>query len=654
MNLLAFEIYIFWIILYIENIMTTNAPTNVQILANKTANSFKLYLIKLEKSGFAGTEPFLTDKIQHHVKNIAEQSIDFSVLLAAINSHSRVFAENRSGMTALKDIFVSYSYLTRWHSWLEEDYNIFKKYRFLSTQQGSHTSSGHMLSYSYLTEMNKDFDEITEYMQEFEGALNSSALLKYFLDAGSIKSMDDLMEMRNIYEQYLRANEGQLVIKLYIAYLQNTLDNKFSPKELVRQIIRDVENLKTSMLASSPVHAVPQNKEANIIQRLIQKYNLSPDAPSRSIITIMSELRSESNITDIRDACLKTAALLSAKSEKKFGFIIIRKVWLASTQAIEHNLWLLTDKKYLTGLDLIQSAAAGVNVKSIQRGQTIKTLHDIVKPSSLTDSLIFVNNEFASDMAQNYYYVLETIDGINYHFLLPWFSQTIRYIPATWLEYLEKLDYTPSRRLQSYNQLLNSVIVSKLTKPYIEIKYASRMEAKKEELYWLNLRTKIKDEIIAYINKQLSAVDQLSAKTIDNIMTNATFYQYIINVITQQISLDLTNPGAVDELRQRQWHIEIILSYFKDIDHIQRSFRHDLIEAYHKDYIVKFEQALGAITSSNSSNAMIRHKLLDVFGELLLGTLERYINRRSNIYLLLDRKSELLNKTLLKKELNIS
>jgi hypothetical protein len=167
------------------------------------------------------------------------------------------------------------------------------------------------------------------------------------------------------------------------------------------------------------------------------------------------------------------------------------------------------------------------------------------------------------------------------------------------------------------------------------------------------LRGSIKNKAVEEIRQMLEGVS-ISVKKIEDILGRQELYQKIISTITHQISSDLREPvesssrgEGLTEDRLRQWRAELFLSYFRDIDRIQKTFRHDVIETYHRDFVQKMETAIGSSKVVESKEAMVRNKVLALIGEILLSVLEKYINRKSNIYLTIDKKVELLDKTLL-------
>src|SRR5208282_6419 len=166
----------------------------------------------------------------------------------------------------------------------------------------------------------------------------------------------------------------------------------------------------------------------------------------------------------------------------------------------------------------------------------------------------------------------------------------VKYSPAAWFENIQEINKTPSNRVLAYNMILNAEILKHLKKPYAEMTMLSRSEIRKEETYWNNLRGSIKNKAVEEIRQMLEGAT-ISLKKVEDILGRQELYQKIISTITQQISADLREPSesssryeGLTEDRLRQWRAELFLSYFRDIDRIQKTFRHDVIETYHREF----------------------------------------------------------------------
>jgi hypothetical protein len=535
--------------------------------------------------------------------------------------------------------------LNKFSSSLDESYRILKNNTIDLSQQGSRTSSGSTLSYSYLSDLHESFIKITEIYRSIAKDNIKNLVTSFLASHISIEKLEDLKFCKNIYETYLIKGFGQNVIYLYITILQNTI-NKYTGssegKELIKQIIKDVEEMKTNtLLQGVSVDFSDSNKSSNVVQRLLQKFNLVPDSVDRELSDLLKDITDQTN-SSFQDI----AKLLSGNNIKKFGFVIIKKV---IPRPISHNIWTLVSKEYLEANDLFQEKLTGINIKSLERGKTI-TISTVSKkeekpPKWLRedDFIIFINDSFdKTDPSKNYYFVLETFDLNKFHFLIPW-SSDIKYMPATWLEQLQNVKNTPSRRVTSYNFLLNSEILKHLQKPFVEISQFSREEIQKEESYWRSLRTIIKNSIIKYAKDVILKWESISLDRVSKLLASADFYKMIVAIIVEQISVETSN---IEPVKQKRLDEELFISYFRDIDKIPKGLKRDVIDTYKNIYEEKLRKIIGSGKVPESKIVMVRNYILSSLEEIIDEPLLRYINRKSNIYITLDRKIDLLNNTL--------
>lgn len=191
--------------------------------------------------------------------------------------------------------------------------------------------------------------------------------------------------------------------------------------------------------------------------------------------------------------------------------------------------------------------------------------------------------------------------------------------------------------------------------PYVSMEMLSRTEVQQEESYWKSLRNKIKEKIINDITDlflDLKESEKITAKTIDHILFNPNIYRSALNHITDNIELDNLNKVFHEDQSKdstlleklEQTKIELTFSYFYDISIIQKSMKKDAENIYTKEYQQKIENIL----KQNNSNLYIKNETIKIFGQILDEILEKFVNRKSGIYLSIQKKFDLLSKTLLK------
>lgn len=608
---------------------------NIKELVIGTANAFNIYLEKLALSGFFGVEPFLTDTAQKNIKFVLDNADTITSLIEKTRDYHETFQ-----LVGLVNEF---------HDRLAEVYKIYAENRLNVSQQGTRTSSGSQLSYTYLVSLSDSFMSISQIFSTYAAETKNAAIVKFLSQQTEVNNLKDIENLRKLYREYFDASRGQYIIDFYCTLLQKIIDDftsKPNGREVIKQIIKDVENLKTDTLVSGISSSDEKNKSVNTIQRLIQKFGLVPDGMSRPLADLWKELglvsASAQDKLDLPAQIAKASTSLSRNKDKKFGFIVISKI---IRQPIEYNIWVLIDQNYLEQHDLIQEKTCGINVKALNRGKTI-TMNTNPAASGVIKKLGNVtvyNSDFGSDMLKNFYYVIETLDGVNFRFLVAF--DNIKYVPAPWLNDITDIEKTPSRRIGGYSTLLNDEILKHLDKPYIHMENLSRAEVAREDIYWSNLRGRIKNAVIDDIMAHIIS-GSINMKHIEQVLSKDIIVQKIIREITEQIVLDLSEPQSSPD-RLAQWRIELFLAYFRDIDKLQKSFKHTLTENLHKDFAEKISRLLGAGNVPESKQAMIKHKLTDIISDMLIATLEKFINKKSSVYLSINKKVELLQDTLL-------
>jgi hypothetical protein len=504
------------------------------------ATSFKIYFTKLEYSGFFGVEPLLADKVQKNISGILEDT-DFSSISEKLEDD-------------IKYPFKMQYLVSSMYRNLSDAYQIFANNRVHIDKQGTRTSSGAALTYSYLQELNETFDKITDI---FLSIGDTDLVPKFLAKRIKVENIDKLAECKKIYESYLENGTGQYVVFLYIIVLQNTI-NEFTGlpegREIIKQIVKDTEELKTITLVQGAPGVVSEfNRSSNAVQRLVQKFNLVPDDVEKPLAQLLQDISGSS--TSIEE----TSRIISSSGDKKFGFIVIHKI---IDRPVKYNIWNLIDENYIESRGLMEEKTVGVNSKSLTRGETI-VMQDLVKNPKST--VKFIDDLFDKNNDKNYYYVIETLDGENYYFLLPW-STTIKYIPASWLLPLKNIKKTPSRRVESYNGLLNIEIMKHLKTPFVEFSQFSRDDIIREDSHWRGLRNNIKNIVIGHIRDIVGGWDFVSLDKLNKLINGKDIYKHIVSVIIRQISIE---NSETDE----QIDSELYISYFRDIDKIPKGRR---------------------------------------------------------------------------------
>lgn len=604
-------------------------------------DNFSIYFEKLEVSGFSGREPYLANEIEGYMTYLKKTEKN-------LNQEQK--------LESLEDYFALLNQITASYSMLKRIIKIIKDNPIEFHKQGTATSSGKTLNASYIESMSIMYSELEDLFNKFANEVNSGELIN--LMSEEIVNLPEVQKdplkfinkINDLYRNYENKCEGLNIIDLYTAVLNKVIRNNTGTpegKEIIKYITKIIETLKTEILQIPILKNIKtHNQNANIIQKLIQSYNLVPYSLSITIDELIDQITENVNIygntkeggANVDIIAKLKKAMKSISKELKFGFVLMVNT---IKQPLEYNFWSLVDEEYLKKNNLLTDLDAGINDAMIKRYQTLS----ILSPGDLEfDDILYVeNNEFGKN-TENYYFIIETLDRRTFRLLVPWnvfAHKVLLYVPALWIENIE---HAPSKRIQAYNIILEEEISKHLTEPLVTMETMGIDEIKREETYWSSLRTKIKNNMIIdfdnlFTDKLVDMTGKLNMQSIESILLNDSLYQLALNHITDNIELDNTNLTKSLMLME-QFKVELNFSYFRDLANIQKSFRRDVENIYKKDYYKKIDY----IIKSETQKRIIKNKVADIYGQILDDVLERLINRRSGIYLTIEKKFNILAK----------
>lgn len=569
-----------------------------QILNMKNiAELFNTYLLRLEYTNFSGSHPYETEQIIKSLKYVNSSKV------------SNLF-QNVLKQVSLDVCFKFYILFKTNFSKLEKIYDIFHKYPIEHVASSSSSSSSTSHNYELLIETYEKISLEWNIIQIYNSTMTTENFLTGKISNFFEKPIDTLQLIKKFYD------DSPIIIDLYSCILRRVLDSK-PEHHIVIYINKLVEQLKDEVLP--PIPRQTSNRKPTL-QALIQRYKLIPDGPSRSFVDLVYALTNvKVDGKNILDDLKKVAKLISKTS--KYGFIVISK---RLPRPIENNIWLLTDVNYLQKRKLITELNAGVCDAIIQKSKTISFL----EPGGLADGIYYVD-DLVTDKPDNFYYILETLDGITYRILHPWyfsiFSKDKQYaIPMNMID-LTSTKTMPSTRIEAYNEILNNEILQKLKKPFIGTNDISRFEKQQIETKWNVMRRKIAVHMLDDY-RVLFDKNKVSKETILGLILDPTIYA---NAIKYIISLGLSNTTNESE---------IYMSALKQIDTMKHKMAKDVGKIYRQDYEEKILKLL-----ESGSNVQTIIKIIDVLEDILITMLESHITSKNNIYLAIEQKAALLD-----------
>jgi hypothetical protein len=607
--------------------------TDYQSLIKEFTNICKIYFTKLDLSGFSSSEPYVSAEVK--------------TILKDLSSNVKIIEIKK-----IEDLFELWNDFSIEQNNIAKIVKIIEEYRLDFGKQGSQSSSGSTITANYISEL---YDLAETIILQSEKLRTEQPKPEIFDDkiVSFVKKMDivKLDELNKLYLSYLERKQGQCVIQMFM-YILKVLMHELPA--LVKQVNKILERLKSQILETPEIKLIgQQNKLSNAIQNLIQMHNLVPNAMSVELPELLEKLGYSGEAKAIDKVLPKVAKTLSTTN--KFGFIVISK---ATKKPLEYNFWTLFDKDYIQKNNLEQAATFGLNLKTIERYRTIAPL-ELESKDVLKDSVQVFNDEFIPDSDQNFYYVIETLNGTLFRFLIRYDivpgRDTTLYVPASWLENILNKDLSPSKRLENYNIILNNQIQKYLKKPYTTLSQIDRDEIQREEGYWRVIKQKVQESMMLdftnlftemFIYKDEINIKKMNTGSITELFLNDQLYKRALIHITENIETD-SFKGSLRKLDKREYQqviVELILAYYYDFNNIQKNIKRDVENLYKKDYIQRISELL---RSSNESRILfVKNKILEIYRLITTEVLDKYINKKSSIYLNIQKKIDILKSTL--------
>jgi len=633
----------------------------------------RTYYEKFEYTGFSGAHPYENEKI------VSLFDFDSPESLKVVKNYQSQDASDLKSWC--QKSFEYYLMLNSIAMDLQEAYHIMGKYKLDVTHAGTYTSTGAIVTDRYLSDILENYRNFeTEYMK-VATSVAGEELEKIISKTGisSMKSGEDFLKyvklLSLLYRDFIEDDEGYFVSGLYSYILNDILScSKNTPvwKDIIHFILDEIEKLKTSLLVTSSRNDDGDKNSKNsklvknkkTVQRLLQMNGLMPTIlmPFGDLIKHYLGLSGFSKISELDKICKKLS-----NDEKSYGFIVI---WKLTSVPLENRAWSLVSTDFQKLQGVYEKLGTGVTQKAIDRSETIvaieppsaKTLNEksceITKVSfsgfgSESESKSEPKSETSKKPkmdTKKYYYVIETLNGETFRFLYQWHIPASLIaagvsngkniplaIPAARLENFG----IPSRRLASYNDILSSEITKYLKEPAIRMVIVTREERKSKTIQWINVRHQIKKRILEILNQKIEAFTEniTSRTTIDKFILASDLYNEAINYTMVSISNTLLERPIANTVLARKYHDELYLSSLRDINSLYRGMIRTVNEIYKKEY--------DPVVLLKKSQTQIRTGISDMMDSILEEVLKKYISERSNVFLTLENKVELMTRTLL-------
>ena len=467
---------------------------------------------------------------------------------------------------------------------------IFNDNKVSISKAGKISSSGSSITITYIENMMQELYNINLLINNLNNNIKINRILDLFNFNYNIEELD---EVNKLYKYYIDKNID--TIDLYSYYLNKCFNNP----EKTEIINNYLEELKIDILKTDIKRKIINN--ANAVQKLMQMFNLVP----YSVSVDLDELYFQ--ITETKSK--KKMDLNSLIKNVDGAVIIIRKLF---KNPMEYNYWTLVSFN-----NLVQPSEYGINKQTIERYRTIFNL-DV--PTESSDIIEMYNTD------RKHCYIIETLNNKKFRLMI---SNKKKFNTQDFII----LDNAPSQKLEYYNEIINSEIIKSIQKPLTDLETQSINEIKKEDNYWKIIRLKIINKLKEDVEKDFENTKDLTIANVNKIMNNDKLFKTALTYITDEIEIKKPEDSNIFET-------ELLMSYFYDLTNIQKYMKKDF-EVLYKQNVHKIERIL----ENTSFNVAIRD-ILNIYNQILDEILDKFINRKSGIYLSIQKKYNILIKCL--------
>lgn len=588
------------------------------------AEIIKVYRTLLDKLGFAGSEPHLD-------KFITE-------LIQDLNKPKSIDVDHLSDLSVV-EVFKKYSWVMDVMKRIREVEDLFMKYQLSPT-----ISSSVSISSSWADELDESLRNLNNAITSINNYFRELELDKIFADSITSREINHkyIGEITQIYLDYVKKGNGANVIDLYIKVLKDILDilvGKPGMRDTIKFVTDLLENVKDSILDTTSwenmnINLNKKNKTVNSVQFLLQSHYLTPKTDLSDIQEILKLIGiNQKKVTNISSS-LKSAAKSLSDAKKKYGFIMIYKI---NKNPIRHTIDPLVNMDFIHKHKLMQPAIAGINQTIIKRSRTIET----IGPGDHADKIEIIDDMFRDD-TDNYYYIIQSLNGRQFEILTPWGMSTRLDVDESYIDIREPV----STRVSKYNKILEDEIMTNLENPMIPVMGTS-IELKLEESYWNGIRGTIKNSILSNFKDMLKQKNKgLSHSGIKDLIFSKPVIQNIIDEIASTAMEDMTSKMVkipTDPIMLDQFKTDMNMSYIMELSVIKKKLYGRMMDIYSEDY----EDLVSKMPKSTKLDLSGINKIIDIMRSILDDVLKIFINRKSGIFISIRSKLELLNKTLL-------
>ncbi len=596
-----------------------------------TAKSFIMYVEVLNISGFMGMDP-----------------VGYKYIHSSMEYILQTYSNTVNITPSIDILFKIYFDVYKCLETVNKSFEIFTLHRVKSSEVGIHRSES-VITTSLVNESDAKYNitentrnRLIDTIADTKLSYNITEFLLRDIDIEVNKLIETADIINNEYHKYTQSETSIYVYTLYVCLLDTLFDLSLNIKGsslITKHLTKMLESTKSNLLVSHLDTRLVHNRTANTIQKLIQTYRLIPATDNMDLATLLHTYMKIQVPAENTKVMLDEAAKIMSSSHINYGFILIYKVLKSP---VVHNIDVLINDEYISSHNLHQLSTIGINKITMDRTCTILPI-----PSKPVSDDIILINKYHKPNAINRYYIIESIDGSQYRIIHPWgFGSKIYDVPADMYEFINNANLTPSFRVETYNNILNTEITSHIQERLSTKDLSQLYELKMEDSYWGGVRGKIRNmNIDQYINK-IKSYKNISEHDIYKLMSDNNINQKVIHTVALLAQEDLSKKLNIPTPTMRQqFKYELALTYCANMLQFRNNFSIKMREAYSEKYNKSIRDIIGPNKIENTS--AITNAVVEIVKQVFDNALLSFINRFNGVFVAMKNKMDILEKTLL-------
>jgi len=598
------------------------------ILKNKYVNDITTFLNQLKEINFYGTNTILYEAIKSNVANIKKYNQDHTVISDNIDEILKKVSGYKHFLDTLDKTIINISNVVLEISNMDTSGIIgtFTPIVYSKLECNKKTliidaniiietiiSLDFINKYKFklLDRFNKKYIEI-ENVKTFISQLNKS-FLTYVKNNESVHITNFIYDVYNSIFYYINGKQNQKIINNYIT---NNID-------LIKQniLITYEKTLPNGEFSLNKLQFF-DNAKHNIPQKLIQTNNLNPSSLYKPLGIILQEkldveipkIVSKNIIND--EKLFNNLNKILSKPNQHVGFIIIYK----SIAHIEQQIFTMisSDKQYINYI------STGVNKKLYNNTSTIRYLEKNKIEDGKNEIKIYNNEHIKGE--KNIFYVLDTVNNIDFRFLSMWDYGSHRLTVAeNDVQFILNESY-PKIDIEIYNNIISESI-SQHINLNIDKDVILNIDTSFIAITLSKITTNLKNIALPYISKfnKSELLSEIKNKQIIN-----EIISYLVLLLTEEFEDYIFNQTILSIKR------DLLTYFYMTVQNIKKTYYKKMIEIIDSIFTTKI---INLSRSSYYSNSEVLNLYFIITDEIL----KNFVSIRDGAFILIKKKIELMN-----------